>query len=127
MGSKKRVLVVDDEQGVLRLVESGLGLAGYEVQATTDPQEALAMARAHPPDVVLIDIVMGSMSGFQVLEKLRGFSDVPAIVFTAKSSVAQLALEAGASDFIAKPFRPEDLEKKIAKVLAEGKTVPTKP
>ena len=113
----KRVLVVDDEPGVLRFVQMSLGLAGYEVRTTTDAQEALAMVRSEAPDVVLTDIVMAPMDGFQLLDKLRSFSDVPVIVFTAQTIIAELALKTGANDFIAKPFRPGELEKKIAAVL----------
>ncbi len=114
----KRVLVVDDEPGVLRFVQVGLSLAGYAVQTTTDAREALELARCEPPDIVLMDIVMAPMDGFQLLDKLRAFSDVPVIVFTAQAIIAELAMKIGASDFIAKPFRPGELEKKIAAVLA---------
>ncbi len=95
-----------------------LSLAGYAVQATTDAREALELVRREPPDIVLLDIVMAPMDGFQLLDKLRAFSDVPVIVFTAQSIIADLAKKIGASDFIAKPFRPGELEKKIAAVFA---------
>jgi len=113
----KRVLVVDDEPGVLRFVQMSLSLAGYEVRTTTDAQEALELVRSEAPDIVLTDIVMAPMDGFQLLDKLRSFSDVPVIVFTAQTIIAELALKTGANDFIAKPFRPGELEKKIAAVL----------
>ena len=118
MESKKRILVVDDEPGVLRFVQIGLSLAGYAVQTTTDAREALELARSEAPDVVLMDIVMAPMDGFHFLDKLRSFSDVPVIVFTANAIVADLAVKTGASDIIAKPFRPGELEKKIEAVLA---------
>ena len=94
-----------------------LSLAGYEVRTTTDAQEALELVRSEAPDIVLTDIVMAPMDGFQLLDKLRSFSDVPVIVFTAQTIIAELALKTGANDFIAKPFRPGELEKKIAAVL----------
>ncbi len=123
----KRVLVVDDEPGVLRFVQVSLSLAGYEVQTTTDAQQALELARAQPPDIVLADIVMAPMDGFQLLDKLRSFSEVPVIVFTAQAIIADLAMKIGANDFIAKPFRPEELEKKIAALLAARAACRPKP
>ncbi len=123
----KRVLVVDDEPGVLRFVQVSLSLAGYEVQTTTDAQQALELARAESPDIVLADIVMAPMDGFQLLDKLRSFSDVPVIVFTAQAIIADLAMKVGANDFIAKPFRPEELEKKIAALLAARAACRPKP
>lgn len=118
MDTKKSVLAVDDEQGVLRFVQMSLSLAGYEVRTTTDAREALELARSESPDIVLADIVMAPMDGFQLLDRLRAFSDVPVIVFTAQTIIAELAMKAGATDFIAKPFRPGELEKKIAAILS---------
>ena len=68
-------------------------------------------------DIVLLDILMVPMSGFEVLDKLRTFSQVPVIVFTGRSFIADKALEFGANDYIAKPFDPEELIKKIRNVL----------
>ena len=127
MEAKKRILVVDDEPGVLRFVQVSLGLAGYDVQTTKDAREALELVRSDAPDIVLTDIVMAPVDGLQLLDKLRSFSDVPVIVFTAQSIIADLAMKTGASDFIAKPFRPGELEKKISAVLAARAAFQNKP
>ncbi len=124
MDAKKRVLVVDDERGILRFVNTTLRLAGYEVIATTSGEEALQLAQSKTPDIVLLDILMQPLTGFDVLERLRAFSQVPVIVFTARRDIAETALKEGANDFITKPFVPDELVKKIQAALGTqtGKT-----
>lgn len=121
---KKRILVVDDEPGILHFVQASLSLAGYDVIVTTNGADALNLVRTENPDIMLLDILMVPMTGFDVLEKLRTFSQMPVIVFTARSFIAEQSLQAGANDYIAKPFRPEELQRKIKTVLdaAEKKT-----
>lgn len=117
MDAKKRVLVVDDEPGVLRFISISLSLAGYEVITTTSGEEGLKLAETARPDIMLLDILMMPLSGFEVLERLRAFSQLPVIVFTARSDVGARAMEEGANGFIAKPFAPEHLVKKIESTL----------
>jgi len=115
---KKHVLVVDDEPGVLRFVKIGLNTAGYNVTVTTNGEEALTLVQSCEPDIVLLDLLMVPMTGFEVLEKLRTFSQVPVIVFSARSFITEQAIKSGANNFIPKPFRPEDLVKTIENTLA---------
>ena len=117
MDKKKRVLAVDDEPGILQFLRISLTHAGYDVITTGDGEEALKLAKSENPDIMLVDIVMVPLSGFDVLENLRTFSKVPVIVFTAKSFIAGKAMEMGATDFIAKPFHPDELIKKIEDIL----------
>jgi DNA-binding response OmpR family regulator len=117
MSVKKRVLVVDDEPGVLRFVKIGLTAAGYDVTTTSSGEEALRLVRDHAPDIVLLDVMMVPMTGFEVLEKLRAFSQVPVIVFTARSFILEQAIKNGANGFIAKPFQPDELINKIETML----------
>jgi DNA-binding response OmpR family regulator len=119
MTNKKRVLVTDDEKGILNFVRVSLDLLGYEVVTTTTGAEALLLARSQKFDVIILDIVMAPMDGLEVLLGLRTFSPVPVIVFTALNSVAKKAIELGANGSIAKPFFPQDLSNKIQEVLAE--------
>jgi DNA-binding response OmpR family regulator len=112
MSTIKRILVVDDEPGILHFVQASLTLAGYDV--VTD---ALRIVRTENPDIMLLDILMTPISGFDVLAQLRTFSQLPVIVFTASSIITEEAKKAGANDQIAKPFRPEDLQHKIKLVL----------
>ena len=114
----RRVLVVDDEPGVLRFVKASLAMSGYDVLTTTSGEESLQLARTENPDIILLDILMSPLTGFDVLVRLREFSEVPVIVFTARSDIARLALEQGANGFISKPFKPADLAARIDGVLS---------
>ena len=117
MIAKKRILVVDDEPGILRFVSTSLGLAGFDVFTTGSGQEALQLAETQNPDLILLDILMQPLTGFDVLERLRKFSQVPVIVFTAQRDIADQAMKQGADGFIMKPFVPDELTKKIHVVL----------
>jgi len=85
--TKKRVLVIDDEPGILRFVSVSLSVAGYDVVGTTSGEEGLKLVESLKPEVVLIDILMVPLTGFEVLERLRVFSQLPVIVFTARNDV----------------------------------------
>ncbi len=117
MITKKRILVVDDESGILRFVSTSLGLAGFDVITTGSGQEALQFAETQNPDLILLDILMQPLSGFDVLERLRKFSQVPVVVFTAQRDIAEQAMKQGADGFIIKPFVPDELIKKIRAAL----------
>ncbi len=117
INAKKRVLVVDDEPGILRIVHTILSMAGYEVLAETSGEEAIKLVRSKSPDLVLLDLILRPLSGSQVLEKIRAFSRVPVVLFSAHSFSVEQALKLGANGFIAKPFRPDELVSKINEVL----------
>ena len=121
MKNNAHVLVVDDDPGVLKFVEIGLTLAGYAVTTTTDGGGVLNLIRTKEPDIVLLDIFMVPIGGFEILDQIRTLSKVPVIVFTAQTFISDRAMELGANGFIAKPFRPEALVKKIEGVLADKK------
>ena len=122
MAVKKKVLVIDDEARILRFIRVGLNAAGYETVTTTSGEEGLKLAEAESPDIILLDILMSPMTGFEVLEKLRGFdTQTPVIVFTAKSFIADQATKYGANGFISKPFQPDELIKKIGQTLNHKK------
>ena len=121
MQNKTKVLVVDDEQGILNFVRVSLDLFGYEVITTTTGAEALQLAKSKKLHLVILDIVMAPMDGLEVLLELRTFSKVPVIVFTALSSVSKQALELGANGSIAKPFLPLALNNKIQEVLSKDR------
>ncbi len=118
MATKKRVLVVDDELGILHFVRTCLNLAGYEVIITASGKEALQIVEREKPDIMVLDILMVPMNGFEVLDRLRTFSQMPVIVCTAKSLNANEAMQRGANDFITKPFKPAELESKIKVLLS---------
>lgn len=111
--SEKLILVVDDEQSILRFVKIKLRASGYEVITTTDGKEALKFCESRKPDCMLLDLVMPGMDGFTVLEKLRAFSQMPVIVLSARNGINERIVNLGASDFISKPFNPDDLIRRI--------------
>jgi DNA-binding response OmpR family regulator len=94
-----------------------LNLSGYDVIATTSGAEAIELVRTHEPDIMLLDLLMPDVTGMDVLDKVRSFSQVPVIVFTGSPDIARFAKRFGANDYIAKPFDPDVLVKKIGLIL----------
>ena len=115
--NKKCVLVVDDHPKVLRFIEIGLKLHGYEVIATISGEEALKMVKSGKPDIMLLDIVMPGIDGFEVLKQVRTFTQMPVIAFSASASNFQDAIRLGANDFLSKPFEPDEMVKRIQIIL----------
>jgi two-component system response regulator MprA len=113
------LLVVDDDRKLLPLLERGLRFEGFGVACAYSGAEALAMARATPPDLVLLDVGMPDLDGFEVLRELRRQSDVPVVMLTAKDEVSDKvgALDLGADDYVAKPFAFDELVARIRAVL----------
>ena len=106
------ILVVDDEPDIALICKLALNLAGYEVDQADTGQSALDYLADHSPDVVLLDLRLPDLSGWEVLEKLREreqLAGLRVILFSAHASAAQSAVEAGCVSFIAKPFTPDDL------------------
>jgi CheY-like chemotaxis protein len=115
---KKRVLVVDDHPKVLRFMEIDLRLRGFEVITTTSGKEALDIVRSAKPDIMLLDIVMPGMDGFEVLRQLRTFSYLPVIAFSASIANHDEAMRLGANAFISKPFKINDMMSNINALLS---------
>ena len=118
----KKVLVVDDERDMLRLVENILGRE-FEVLAADSAEKALKLIEDAMPDVVLLDIMMPGMDGWDFLErfrKLKGAEKVPVIIFSIRSEASEvlsaLAVE-GVVDYITKPFDPEDLKMRVRRAV----------
>ncbi len=117
-----RILVVDDEVDGRDLLEAILTEAGYQVELAEGGPAALARATAASPDLILLDLMMPGMSGFEVCERLKrepATGAVPIIVVTALGQVTdkEAALISGADDFVTKPIRPEDLRARVAAML----------
>jgi two-component system KDP operon response regulator KdpE len=115
---KQRVLVVDDHPKVLRFIEIDLRLRGFEVITTTSGSEAMELVRSAKPDIVLLDIIMPGMDGFEVLKKLRDFTQLPIIAFSASPGNYQEAIRLGANDFMSKPFQPDEMVGKIKALVS---------
>ena len=112
------VLVVDDHPKVLRFVEIDLKLRGFKVITTTSGEEALELVKSAKPDIMLLDIIMPGIDGFAVLKELRTFTKLPVIAFSASPGNHDEALLLGASDFMYKPFDPDDMVRKIKALLS---------
>jgi CheY-like chemotaxis protein/capsular polysaccharide biosynthesis protein len=117
-----KILVVDDSEEVTEMLEAQLMLEGYQVQVVGDGESALRVAQAWIPDLVLLDVKMPGMDGFEVarrMRKIEKIATVPIIMLTAKSSMAHktVGFESGADDYITKPFEVDDLSLRIASHL----------
>lgn len=108
---KQRILVVDDEVPLNQLITTNLMIEGYEVEAAYCAAEALGRIGAFEPDLVLLDVMMPDMDGFEVLEQIRRTSDVPVIMLTARIRVPDRVrgLREGADDYVTKPFSLDEL------------------
>ena len=116
---KKRILVVDDEPRMRRFVRMNLDLEGYEVLEADNGLAALARVRDDMPDLVLLDVAMPELDGFETLEHIREVSAVPVIMLTVKNDEDDRirGLDLGADDYITKPFSPRELLSRIRAVL----------
>jgi two-component system KDP operon response regulator KdpE len=113
------VLVVDDEPRMIRFIRMNLELEGYQVVEASNGIEALDQVRKHMPDLVVMDVMMPKMDGFETLRALREISTVPVILLTVKSDEEDRirGLEFGADDYITKPFSPRELVSRVNAVL----------
>lgn len=116
---KEKILVVDDEASIRRILETRLSMIGYDVVTAADGEEALAVFRKTQPDLVVLDVMMPKLDGYGVCQELRKESDIPIIMLTALGDVADriTGLELGADDYVVKPFSPKELEARIRSVL----------
>lgn len=114
---KKLVLIVDDQSRVLTFIEIDLKLRGFDVVTTVSGEKALELINSMKPDIMLLDMIMPGMDGFEVLKKLRASHDMPVIAFSASPANQDPAMLAGANDFIHKPFDPDDMVRRIKALL----------
>lgn len=121
---EKRILVVDDEPRMIGFIRMNLELEGHQVIEAHNGMEALEMIRTQLPDVVLLDVMMPDLDGFETLRMLREFSEIPVIMLTAKGDENDkvYGLELGADDYVTKPFGPRELSSRIKAVLRRWKT-----
>lgn len=122
------ILVVDDEPKIVRLTRDYLEKDGFRVISSGDGLEALAMARRERPDLVVLDIMLPGMNGWEVVQALRKEMDVPVIMLTARSEESDqiVGLELGADDYVTKPFSPRALVARVRALLrrSQGRLKP---
>ena len=113
------ILIVDDDNELTELLEEFLSEHKLKTKVFHNPMKALDSLQASIPDLILLDIMMPEMDGFQVLRKIRETLDVPVIMLTAKGGVSDkvVGLELGADDYLAKPFEPRELLARIQSIL----------
>ena len=115
----KRILVVDDEPRMINFIRMNLELEGHQVVEAHNGLEALEAVRTKLPDIVLLDVMMPELDGFETLRMLREFTNIPVIMLTAKGEENDkvYGLELGADDYIPKPFGPRELSSRIKAVM----------
>ncbi len=116
--AKKRILVVDDNLHLLKVVRIGLELRGFDVATAETGKAALDEVATREPDVMLLDIRMPHVDGFDVLRQLRSISDLPVIVYSATPDCYSDALACGANAFLSKPFDLDWLVQLIEEITA---------
>ncbi|MFZ1382117.1 MAG: response regulator transcription factor [Scrofimicrobium sp.] len=127
MSSKKRLLLVEDEASIAIPLSFLLSEEGFKVKVVGDGQEALNEFNRKTPDLVLLDVMLPSMSGIEVCQRIRATSDVPVIMLTAKASEIDkvLGLEVGADDYVTKPYSSRELLARIKSVMRRSRSADT--
>jgi len=117
-----RVLIVDDEPAILKALAINLRARKYEVLTAASGTEALSVAAAHPPDIVILDLGLPDLDGTEVIGGLRGWTEVPILVLSGRSDSADKveALDAGADDYVTKPFGMDELLARLRAMTRRG-------
>jgi two-component system KDP operon response regulator KdpE len=123
------VLIVDDDPSLLRALRVNLAARGYHVNTAPDATTGLASASRHPPDLAIVDLGLPDLDGMRVVEGLRGWTEVPIIVLSARyaETAKVAALDAGADDYVTKPFGMDELLARMRAALRRGTPAPAAP
>lgn len=124
----ERILIVDDEASIRRILETRFKMLGYEAITAGDGEEALVLYQKFEPDLVVLDIMMPKLDGYGVTKEIRKRNDTPIILLTALGDVSEriTGLELGADDYVIKPFSPKELEARVKSILRRvGQNKPT--
>jgi len=123
MAEKPRILLVDDEPSILKMVGKRLEIEGFEVVVAMDGQEGLNKAQSEMPNLIVLDLMLPKLNGYEVCTMLKQdgrFQKIPIVLFTAKAQEKdeKLGLECGADAYVRKPFRAQELLEKIRSLIA---------
>ena len=113
------ILVVEDEPRILRFLSISLRASGYNIITAIRGDQVIDLVKSENPDIIVLDVFLPGADGFEVLKELRTFSQLPVIVMSARDSMGPEALELGATEFIGKPFKPDQLIRGIRNILGE--------
>jgi DNA-binding response OmpR family regulator len=119
MTGQKKILVVDDDPKILKALDQALRKEGYEVFRAADGEEALQAVRSSDPDLIILDIMLPKLDGFEVCAKLRTLSNVPVLILSARGEEMDkvVGFNVGADDYLTKPFRLSELVLRVRAIL----------
>lgn len=119
MSMAQKILVIEDEEGIIHLINLYLKDAGYDVVAARDGADGLALHAREHPDLVILDIMLPAIDGFEVCRRIRAWSQTPILMLTARSGEEDRisGLELGADDYLVKPFSPRELVSRVRAIL----------
>ena len=120
----EKILIIDDEENIVLLAETNLEMCGYKVITAQDGKQGLEMAQKEKPDLIILDIRLPEIDGWEVCRRLKNSTDtrnIPIVFLTAHAQENDInkGLSLGAEEFITKPFIPEDMAQRIKKILAQ--------
>ena len=129
MANKQKILIVDDDENIAELISLYMTKECFETQIVYDGESALQAADTFAPDLILLDLMLPGIDGYQVCREIRQKSQTPIIILSAKGEVFDkvLGLELGADDYMEKPFDTKELVARVKAVLRRYKTAATEP
>lgn len=125
---KEKILIIDNDSTILQVLQTRLSVKGYTVYTSANGENGLQTFRQHEIDLVILDVMLPKIDGYQVCDELKKESEVSIIILTALSNISDrvMGLEFGADDYITKPFSPKELEARIRSVLRRTKNIANK-
>ncbi len=122
-----RILIIEDDEAILKFLRRGLAYEGYQVDIAPDGETGLSVARDQPPDLVVLDWMLPGLDGLEVCRRLRSGGPLPILMLTAKDNVSDRVqgLDAGADDYMVKPFSLDELLARIRALLRRSQ--PSRP